>query len=61
LFFFTSTDWVAFSKGSDKKMMVMGDMVLFQDEVNPVMSVALDSGLQVTAVHNHFFFDAPYI
>ena len=37
----------------------MGDTVLFEDEVNPVMSAALDSGLEVTALHNHFFFDQP--
>ena len=41
--------------------MVMGDLVLFQDEVNPVMSVALDTGLEVTALHNHFFFDEPKV
>jgi hypothetical protein len=36
-------------------------MVLFQDEVNPVMSAALDAGLAVTALHNHFFFDEPKV
>ena len=41
--------------------MVMGDMVLFEDEVNPAMSVALDKGLEVTALHNHFFFDEPKV
>jgi uncharacterized protein DUF1259 len=41
--------------------MVMGDIVLFEDEVNPVMSAALDNGLQVTALHNHFFFDKPKV
>ena len=39
----------------------MGDTVLFEDEVNPVMSVALDQGLSVTALHNHFFFDQPKV
>ena len=39
--------------------MMMGDTVLFEDEVNPVMSAALDAGLEVTAFHNHFFFDEP--
>jgi hypothetical protein len=39
----------------------MGDMVLFQDEVNPAMSAALDSGLEVTALHNHFFYDEPKV
>src|SRR5262249_7583811 len=41
--------------------MVMGDLTLMQDEVNPVMSAALDHGLQVTALHNHFFFDEPKV
>jgi hypothetical protein len=41
--------------------MVMGDTVLFEDEVNPVMSVALENGLHVTALHNHFFFDEPKV
>jgi hypothetical protein len=41
--------------------MVMGDTVLMEDEVNPAMSAALDAGLEVTALHNHFFFDQPRI
>src|SRR3989440_5137165 len=41
--------------------MVMGDIVLFQDEVNPAMSAALDAGLEVTGLHNHFFFDEPKV
>jgi hypothetical protein len=41
--------------------MVMGDTVLLQDEVNPVMSVALNNGLSVTALHNHFFYDEPKV
>src|SRR6266536_1699482 len=40
---------------------VMGDTVLFEDEVNAVMSAALDNGLSVTALHNHFFFDEPKV
>ena len=39
----------------------MGDLVLMQDEVNPVMSAALDAGLSVTALHNHFFYDEPKV
>ena len=39
----------------------MGDTVLFEDEVNPAMSAALDAGLEVTALHNHFFFDQPKV
>src|SRR5438093_955777 len=52
--------WAAF-KGESDKAIVMGDTVLFEDEVNPVMSVALDNGLSVTALHNHFFFDQPKV
>ena len=39
----------------------MGDLVLLEDEVNPVMSALLDNGLEVTALHNHFFFESPRI
>lgn len=53
--------WAAFTPTQDGMVMVMGDNVLFQDEVNPVMSVALESGLDVTALHNHFFYDNPKV
>jgi hypothetical protein len=53
--------WAAFTRGSHTEAMVMGDTVLFEDEVNPVMSAAFDSGLSVTALHNHFFFDHPKV
>src|SRR5213592_1827224 len=49
--------WAAFTKGARTEAMVMGDTVLFEDEVNAAMSAALDNGLNVTALHNHFFFD----
>ena len=52
--------WVAFTKGSGMDVM-MGDLVLTEDEVNPVMSALLDNGLDVTALHNHFFKDEPRI
>lgn len=52
--------WAAF-KETKNGAMVMGDTVLFEDEVNPVMSVAFDNGLSVTALHNHFFFDHPKV
>jgi len=55
------TSWAAFKEGRKDAAMVMGDLVLFQDEVNPVMSELLDSGLDVTALHNHFFFDEPKV
>ncbi|MEY2557219.1 MAG: hypothetical protein QOE34_644 [Verrucomicrobiota bacterium] len=52
--------WAAF-QGTNDKAMMMGDTVLFEDEVNAVMSAALDNGLSVTALHNHFFFDEPKV
>src|SRR5207244_3710467 len=55
------TSWAAFTAGMNGETMVMGDLVLMQDEVNPVMSAALDNGLEVTALHNHFFFDEPKV
>ena len=39
----------------------MGDTVLFEDEVTAAMTAALDDGLKVTALHNHFFFDQPKV
>jgi hypothetical protein len=54
------TTWAAFTKAGDHTM-VMGDLCLTEDQVNPVMSVALDNGLDVTALHNHFFWDSPKI
>jgi hypothetical protein len=54
------TAWAAF-KPMGEKVMVMGDMVMLEDQVNPVMSVALDNGLAVTALHNHFFWDQPRV
>jgi hypothetical protein len=53
--------WAAFTKGAHTEAMVMGDTVLFEDEVNAAMSAALDNGLSVTALHNHFFFDRPKV
>jgi hypothetical protein len=52
--------WAAFTE-TKSGAMVMGDTVLFEDEVNPAMSAALDNGLNVTALHNHFFFDHPKV
>src|SRR5437762_1796621 len=55
------TSWVSFMPAEKTEAMIMGDLVLFQDEVNPVMSALLDNGLAVTALHNHFFFDEPKV
>src|SRR5205085_8079084 len=53
--------WLAMTNGAAGKDVMMGDLVLLQEEVNPVMSALLDNGLEVTAIHNHFFFDEPRI
>jgi hypothetical protein len=50
--------WIAMTKGTGMDVM-MGDLVLTQEEVNPVMSALLENGLDVTALHNHFFWDEP--
>ena len=52
--------WAAFTSGHGGTM-VMGDIVLLEDEVSPAMSAALDNDLEVTALHNHFFFEAPRV
>ena len=52
--------WAAFTPAHDGAML-MGDTVVFEDEVNPAMSAAFDAGLEVTALHNHFFFDEPKV
>src|SRR6266576_3412935 len=51
--------WVSMTKGNVEVM--MGDLVLLEDEVNPVMSALLDHGLEVTALHNHFFWEHPRV
>jgi hypothetical protein len=51
--------WIALTKGTGGMDVMMGDLVLLQDEVNPVMTALLDNGLDVTALHNHFFWDEP--
>jgi hypothetical protein len=53
--------WVAMTKGDAGHEVLMGDLVLLQDEVNPVMSALLENGLDVTALHNHFFWDEPRV
>ena len=62
--------WVAFTSGNmssggsakeDGMDVMMGDLVLTEDQVNPVMSLVLDNGLEATAIHNHFFWESPRI
>src|SRR5258708_12072816 len=54
------TAWAAFTSAGGHTV-VMGDMVLTEDQVNPAMSAALDNGLEVTALHNHFFWESPRV
>ncbi len=54
------TSWAGFMK-SGSTTLVMGDVVLLEDQVSPVMDAALDNGLDVTALHNHFLWDKPRI
>ena len=54
------TSWASF-KRIGQHTVVMGDMVLLEDQINPVMSIALDNGLEVTALHNHFLWDSPRV
>ncbi len=52
--------WAAFQK-TEQGAMLMGDTVVFQDEVNPAIDAALANGIEITGLHNHFFFDEPKI
>jgi hypothetical protein len=53
------TSWAAFQAGTSKPAMMAGDLVVFQDEVSPVMDAFFAHGCTVTALHNHFFFEEP--
>ncbi len=62
--------WVAFTPANlssgasaqeDDMSVMMGDLVLTEDQVNPVMSAVLDNGLEATALHNHFFWERPRV
>src|SRR5438094_5975688 len=53
--------WVALTKAENGSDVAMGDLVLLQEEVNPVLSALLDNGIDVTALHNHFFWDDPHV
>ena len=53
--------WVALTPGAEGQEVLMGDLVLTEGEVNPILSALLENGLEVTALHNHFFFEQPRI
>jgi hypothetical protein len=52
--------WAAFAPTAHGAM-VMGDTVVFEDEAEPAMDAAFVGGLEVTALHNHFFYDEPKV
>ncbi|MGI8785966.1 MAG: DUF1259 domain-containing protein [Acidobacteriota bacterium] len=54
------TSWASFKRAGDHTL-VMGDMVLLEDQVSAVMDAALDNDLEVTALHNHFFWESPRV
>ncbi len=54
------TSWAAFQETSSAAR-VMGDTVVFEDEVDAAMDAALAAGIEITALHNHFFFDDPKV
>jgi hypothetical protein len=53
--------WAAFAPTGDGGAMVMGDTVIFADEVDAAMDAAFAHGLSVTALHNHFFHATPAV
>src|SRR5258708_7134874 len=53
--------WIALTKATDGSDVMMGDLVLLQEEVNPILSALLDNEIEVTALHNHFFWDDPHV
>jgi hypothetical protein len=55
------TSWAAFQAGTAKPAVMAGDLVVFQDEVTPVMDAFFAHGCSVTALHNHFAFDEPRV
>lgn len=55
------TSWTAFTPTNNDRFLAMGDLVLFEDEVNPVMTTLFENNIDVTALHNHFFFDQPKV
>ena len=53
--------WAAFAPMADGTAMVMGDTIVFEDEVDAAMDAAFANGLSVSALHNHFLYDAPKV
>jgi hypothetical protein len=56
---FSEATWATFKTGRRSAMMMMGDFAVLPDEANPVMSVFLEAGMDVTALHDHFAYEEP--
>src|SRR5256884_9884092 len=53
--------WVAFKQVSDTETMLMGDLVLLESEVSPVLGKLQDGGIEQTALHNHLLHESPRV
>lgn len=53
--------WVAFKQVSDSEAVLMGDLVLLEDEVTPVLSKLQEGGVEQTALHNHLLHESPRV
>jgi hypothetical protein len=53
--------WVAFRQTGDSDAMVMGDLVLLESEVGPVVNTLREAGIGQTALHNHLLHDTPHV
>jgi hypothetical protein len=52
--------WLAFASHGEGQAMVMGDLVLTDNEVNPVMAKLIAGGIEITALHNHLLGNTPH-
>src|SRR5256712_6319285 len=53
--------WVAFKQVSDTEAMLMGDLVLLESEVDPVLAKLQQGGIEQTALHNHLLHESPHV
>src|SRR3989441_6285101 len=53
--------WVAFKQVSDTQAMLMGDLVLLEAEVGPVLAKLQEGGIEQTALHNHLLHESPHV
>jgi uncharacterized protein DUF1259 len=53
--------WVALKQVSDSEAMLMGDLVLLEGEVGPVLAKLQEGGIEQTALHNHLLHESPHV